>query len=129
MHKIRTDLTKNRLYVTLYGFSSMDQVNDTIREMKEAVQQLKPSFDVVTDISNYKPALPEIAQAIQWMQVFLKQSGMRRAVRIVSTTTQGPRVTSSQFARTSRTVGYEAEIVSSVAEADRLLEDDPDRHG
>ena len=129
MHKISTDLAKNRLYVILYGFSSMDQVNDTIREMKEAVQQLKPGFDVVTDISNYKPALPEIAQAIQSMQVFLKQSGMRRAIRIVSASTQGPRIASSQFARTSRAVGYEAEIVSSVAEADRLLEDDPDRHG
>jgi hypothetical protein len=122
MHEIRTDLTKNRLYVTLYGFSSMSQVNDTIREMEEAVHRLKPGFDVVTDISNYKPALPEIAQAIQQMQVFLKQSGMRRAVRIVSTAAQSPRIASLQFSRTSQAIGYEAEIVSSVAEADRLLE-------
>ena len=118
MHEIRTDRTKNRLYITLGGFSSTDQIDQTVREVKEAVTQLKTGFDVITDVSGYKPALPEIAQAIQQMQVFLRQSGMRRVVRVT-----GPSViTTMQFNRLGKASGYQAEAVASVEEAEELLE-------
>jgi hypothetical protein len=118
MHNIRADLEKNRLYLTFSGFSTVEAATVARQEVEAAVRQLKPGFDVVTDLSEYKPAMSEITQTIQQMQVFLKQSGLRRAVRIAS---PNP-LTNIQFARTARVAGLEAEIVSSVVEADALLD-------
>lgn len=119
MHEFKTDRAKNRLYLTLRGFSSLEVIQDAVRELKAAVGELKPGFDVVTDISDYKTARPEIAQEIQQIALFLKQSGMRRVVRVVSVNNVVARM---QFERTSRPAGYEAEVVTSVDEADALLD-------
>ena len=52
------------------------------------------------------------------MQVFLRQSGMRRVVRVT-----GPSViTTMQFNRLGKASGYQAEAVASVEEAEELLE-------
>jgi hypothetical protein len=53
------------------------------------------------------------------MQLFLKQSGMRRVVRVVSANNV---ITNMQFKRTSKPAGYEAEVATSVDEADALLD-------
>jgi hypothetical protein len=105
--------------LTFRGFSSLDLIEETIKDLKAAVAQLKPGFDVITDISDYKTAKPEIAQAIQRMQVYLKESGMRRVVRIVSDQNV---ITKMQFKRTSDSAGYAAEMATSVEEADALLD-------
>jgi len=118
MHEARTDQSKNQLYITLGGFSSVDQVGQTVQEVKQAVQNLKPGFDVITDVSTYRPARPEVATAIQQMQLFLRQAGMRRVVRVLSSSA----IASMQFSRLGKEAGYEAEHAASVAEAEKLLE-------
>jgi hypothetical protein len=50
-------------------------------------------------------------------QLFVKENGVGRVVRVVSSTTIG----SMQFARKSREAGYYAETASSVEEAERML--------
>ena len=118
MHEIRADQSKNRLYITLGGFSSLDQVEQTVQEVKQAIQNLRPGFDVITDVSSYRPAREEVAAAIQQMQVFLKSAGMRRVVRVLSSSA----IAGMQFNRLGKEAGYQASHVSSLEEAEKLLE-------
>jgi hypothetical protein len=118
MHTIRVDPEKNRLYITLEGFSTIEQVKAAERELREAANNLKPGFDLVNDISNYKPGTSEIVVLFRQIQEMLKNAGMGRVIRVVKKYT----ITDLQFVRTAKDTGYNAVNVSSVEEADAILD-------
>ena len=59
MQTLRIDKEKNRLYVVLTGFIDAEEMKANSDETIELTKQLKPGFDVITDISNFKPTKPE----------------------------------------------------------------------
>jgi hypothetical protein len=121
MHTVRADPGKNRLYLTFRGFSEIAEAEAAHRDVEAAVRELRPGFDVVTDRSHYKPVIPEITPIIQQIQGLLRQSGLRRIVRVAS---PNP-LTNIQFERAGRVTGVAATTVSSVAEAEAWLDQAP----
>jgi hypothetical protein len=118
MYELKIDRVKNRLYITLEGFFSAEEMKQCSDETIEAVKQLKPEYDVITDISRFSPVGPETLQEITRVQVYFRESGVRHGVRIV-----GNRViTEMQFKRLGKGVGYTPTDVATLAEAERFLD-------
>ncbi len=114
---------KNRLYLTLQGFLTDAELHKAYALTIAEIKKLQPGFDVINDISDFKPATPLGAEDIQRAQVFAKEHGAKRIIRVVGKDKVASVIATMQFSRTSRTAGYEAEIVATVEEAEKLLGD------
>jgi hypothetical protein len=117
-YKIRVDIVKNRLYVTLIGFPSLDEMQRCGDETIEATRRLRPGYDIITDITQFKAGGPDVAKDIERVQAHFQASGARQGVRVV-----GERALSGlQFSRTGKLAGYNSINVATVAEAEALLD-------
>ena len=116
-YRVRADVRKNRLYLVLDGFFDEDEAQEIADRTIEEVQKLKPGFDVINDISNFKPTSQQGADQIRRAGLFVRDSGVGRLIRVVPSASIG----SMQFTRKSREAGYDAEVASSVEEAERML--------
>ena len=117
MYSIRVDALKNRLYVTLEGFFSLEEMKRCGDETIEATKKLRPGYDVVTDITQFKPGPPEIAKDIERVQMHFRKSGARQGVRIVG----GSVLSGMQFRRTGTQAGYNSVNVASLQDAEEFL--------
>ena len=86
MYTIRVNTLKNRLYVTLVGYFTLEEIKRCGDETIEATAKLRPGYDVITDITQFKPGPPEVAQDIERVQAHFRKSGARQGVRIVGAT-------------------------------------------
>ncbi len=115
----RADIAKNRLYVVLQGFfveaEAREAADVTIAEAKK----LRPGFDIINDISTVKATSEQGVLELLRCQVFLKERGMGRVIRVVPELSVG----SLQIARTSKQAGYEADTATSIEEAEEMLGD------
>lgn len=118
MYTIRADAQKNRLYVTLVGFFNHDLMKECTDKTIEEVKKLKPGFDVITDISQFKPVGQDAVDEVARGQAFFKQAGIRHGIRIEGQAT----LTSGQFGRAAKTVDYNPNVVPDIAAAEKLLE-------
>jgi hypothetical protein len=115
--RVRADVRKNRLYVVLAGFFDDDDARQAADEVIQEIKSLRPGFDVINDISGFRPATQKGAREMVRAQRFARAAGVDRVIRIVPSETIG----SIQFARTSKQAGYEADTAVSIAEADKML--------
>jgi len=118
MYTIRADTVRNRLYVTLVGFFSLEEIKKCGDETIEATKRLRPGYDVITDITQYKPGPPEVAEDIERVQAHFRKSGARQGVRIVG----GNVLSGMQFRRTGTSAVYNSVNVPSLEEAEKLLD-------
>lgn len=118
MYTINTDAVKNRLYVTLVGFFDYMTMKECTDKTIEEVSKLKPGFDVITDLSEFKPVGQDTLDEISRGQAFFKKTGIRHGVRIVGKAA----LTSSQFNRLGKAVDYNPNIVATMEEAEKLLD-------
>jgi hypothetical protein len=81
-YRYRTDLDKNRLYIRLTGFFKERDVPVMLEDLEQALDDLHPDFDVVVDLSHFKPASPSTARFIREGAELIKARGRRHAVRI-----------------------------------------------
>jgi hypothetical protein len=116
-YEVRADIRKNRLYLALNGFFDEDEAKEAADKTIREVKKLRPGFDVINDITAFKPASQRGAEEIKRAALFVQQHGVDRIIRIVPSTTIG----SIQFSRKSGEVGYDADVVSSVEEAEKIL--------
>jgi hypothetical protein len=117
MYTIRVDTVKNRLYVTLVGYFSIDEMKTCGDETIQATARLRPGYDVVTDITQFKAGPPEVAKDIERVQAHFRKSGARQGVRIVG----GNVLSGMQFRRTSAQVEYSSVNVPTLEAAEELL--------
>ena len=122
-YRINANVLKNRLYVTLQGFFTDDEVHEASERTIAEIKNLRPGFDVINDISKFKPATPAGAEDIKRSQIFAKERGAKRIFRVVGKDMVASAIATIQFSRTSHTAGYEADIVATVEEAEKLLGD------
>lgn len=116
--EIRADTAKNQLYMVLcgiYGAEEMKQVAD--KGITES-RKLKPGFDVINNIREFKPTTSVWSGKLKRLQVFLNGRGVNRVVRILGDST----IQQSQLARSAKEIGaYTADTAASPEEAERLL--------
>ena len=122
MFDIDTDVRSNRLYIDLNGRLDAETIDDAAAATTDAAARLDDGFDVITDLSGFRPPSPEAAKPIKRAQETLQEMGVDRVVRVVDADTS--RVVANAFERRSRDVGYSGETADTFAAAERLLDDD-----
>jgi hypothetical protein len=115
----RADIGKNRLYVVLQGFIQADEAKEAADLTIAEAKKLRPGFDIINDISTVKATSEQGVMELLRCQVFLKERGVRRVIRVVPEVSVG----SLQIARTSKQAGYEADTAASIEEAEAMLGD------
>ncbi len=115
---IHADIAKNRLYLVLDGFFQDDEIPKVADKCISEASKLKPGFDVINDISNFKPASPKGAEEIKRAQIFVKQNGVKRVIRVVGEAV----LAQAQFDRQSKGSGLTADTATTVADAERILD-------
>ena len=118
MFTIEADIEKNRLYVKLVGFFDYDEMKDSTDKTIVEAKKLKPGFDVINDVSEFKPAAQDLLKEIERAQSFLKKAGVRHGVRVEGKA----KLTNIQFNRIGKTVNYIADVVETMEEAEKLLD-------
>jgi len=119
-YEIRGDEATNRLYITLSGRLDAEEIEVAADMAVEAARTLDSGFDIINDISGFRPPSPEAAAPIKEAQGALAKMGIERVVRVADEETSS--VVLNAFERRSQQVGYEGLTADSVAEAERLLE-------
>jgi hypothetical protein len=121
MYEFKINQVKNRLYITMKGFFQPDEMKRCADETIAAVKQLKPGYDVITDISHFSPVGSEALQEITRVQEYFRKSGVRHGVRVI-----GKRVlTKSQFQRLGKEAEYTPTEFVTLAEAESFLDSQP----
>jgi hypothetical protein len=121
MYEVIPNQAKNRIYMRLEGFLSDQEVHAFVEQQIAAIKMMKPGFDVINDISNFKPASPEGAKEIERMLKFSDEKGTRYVMLII-----GPNyIARMQFDRLHRTTDskYITEEVKSREDAERRLDE------
>lgn len=116
---MRPDLVRNRLYATLEGFFTAEEMKKCADDTIAAAKKLRPGYCTVTDISKCKPMPPEAAKEIERVQAHFRASGARQGVRIVSASV----LSGMQFRRTGGSAEYNSVNLPSLAEAERFLDE------
>jgi hypothetical protein len=117
MYKVEVDIARNRLYLTLVGFFSIEEIKRSGDETIKATSKLRRGYDVITDISNFKPGTKDIAKDIQRVQAHFQASGARQGVRIVGKSA----IASMQFNRIAKDAGWRSTTVETLAAAEEFL--------
>ena len=121
MYTVKANIPKNRLYVTMNGFFQYKEMKECTDKTIEESRKLKPGYDVITDISNFKAVGPEALAEVKRGQAYFRQSGIRHGIRVVG----NANLAGGQFDRVGKTVAYLPETVKTVAEAEKILDSLP----
>lgn len=114
---VRADPGKKILYMKFSGFHRVDDARLNVAAIREEVRRLEPGFSIINDISDFEVGSPEAFELMKEGMAFLRSVGCHRVIRVV-----GKAVAEMQFAMASEEIGYEADVASTVEEAERLLE-------
>lgn len=120
MYDIRADTSQNRLYLDITGRVDGEEMQAAADKTIQEAEKLQSDFDIINDLSGFRPPSPEAAKPIKVAQEKLKEMGLNRTIRVVDDDTS--QVVVSAFERRSKDVGYSGEQAGSVAEAEALLE-------
>jgi len=118
MYTVTADVKKNRLYVTLVGYFDYKQMKECTDKTIIELWKLKRGFDVITDISQFKPLGQDTLVEVERAQAQFKKSGIRHGIRVEGKA----KLTSIQFSRIGKTVDYIPDTVETLAEAEKLLD-------
>lgn len=115
---VRIDHARSRVYLVLDGYIQDDEAHREADRVIKEVGELEPPFDVISDISTFKPGSPKAAAEMIRAQEAMVKRGLRFTVRIVS---DDGVVAKMQLDRTSRVTGIKADYVTSLRAAEDLL--------
>jgi hypothetical protein len=118
MYSVRANILKNRLYVTLSGFIPLNEMKECTDKTIEEAKKLKPGYDVITDLSEFKTVSQETLGEVKRAQTFFRESGCRHGVRVVGK----DKLASSQMDRSGKSVAYAPDSVETVADAEKMLD-------
>lgn len=113
MYSIRTDKSKNRIYIVL-GAAETGDGEKLVAEIKAETALLKPGFTCVSDITHFSMNDPKEAVWADQALKSLADAGMVRAVRVV-----GQKV---DYLETTEKYGYTVGLAETVQDADRILD-------
>ena len=113
---------KNRIYMKLKGFFRDEQVKEAADKFLSELEKLQPNFDIINDISEFRPATQSGAQIIKETQIKVAKKGIKRLVRVVDKRVMGL----LQFKTNSKEAGYDGISVNSLDEAIKYLESNQD---
>lgn len=113
----RIDVSKNRMILKMDGFFSDEELKKCVDEIFGEIEKLRPGFDIINDITGFKPASPKGAKEMLRAQSVIKEKGMGKIIRVVGSSVLGKK----QFDRNAKQVGYSAETAPSIEAAEKML--------
>lgn len=116
MHEVEVNTDLNRIYLHLKGYLQEEEIVEAANKVKQGIDQMKPGFDIINDISEFSPATQRGREIIKETQVYALQNKVSRVVRVV-----GNVIGQIQFERSSKEAGYTAITVRSLEEAYEFL--------
>jgi hypothetical protein len=124
MFKIRKDVRKNRLYITLSGIFPLSDAKNAKDEIIKEINELKPNFDVINDISEFIRGQDEAGKILQDIMLLLIDKKVNRVARVVGTSKTGL----IQFANYSLKIeSYKLKYLPTLREAEKFLDSKEDR--
>lgn len=114
---VNADIVKNRLYTTLKGYLTKEDIITLPDDLNREAKKLKPGYLAISDISEYEPASEDNLEILSKTMGVAVETEMGSTIRIVAgtSTTDLQQVSSSKH-------GYKALICSSKIEAEKLAE-------
>lgn len=118
-YEVRIDRAANRLYLTLEGVLDEDTAEDHVKELLAAADELDPGFDMINDISSFKPMTQQATDTIERGKQGLTERGISAVVRVTGESIVGK----MQFERVgSGEEGYHVATAETVEDAETLLD-------
>lgn len=123
MYMIKSNIEKNRLYITL-GKMDDPEIRGLIKDITHNASKLKRGFTCLVDIRNMDIKYSEKQMfTMELIMGGLIDAGMGRVVRVVS---KKNKISQMKMEHGSRALGYRARPASTIEEAERFLdEEDP----
>jgi len=118
MFTVRSDLDRNRLYITLVGHLEGPERQEATKALMAEAAKLAPGFDVVSDISALHATNEDGFRDLLRAKAALKLKGAGHVIRVVKIP-----LSRIQLARVSEAAGYHTDQVNSLEEADRVLDE------
>ena len=114
--KVSVDTAKNRLFVKLDGFPSMEDVKAFEKALFAELTRIKPGFTLLNDAAAFKPAGADVQAEIAVVMKKVAEKKPSKVARVVTS------VAGMQLGRISKEAGYEASTFANAAEAEKFLD-------
>jgi hypothetical protein len=119
MHDVVVNPEKNRIYITVGPISDEAEMQRIVDRVKAECARLKSGFTCLTDLRNYEYQDEIFEKYIRATQEALLEAGMSKVVRVHRPVGL---LGHYQFETVSMDLGYRAKNVTSVEEAERILD-------
>jgi hypothetical protein len=117
--EIEADRMENRLHMELRGSLDEARAEEAVETVEAEAAKLSPGFDVVNDISEFKPLSQDVADTIADGKEILAANDAGALVRVTGDSALGD----MQFSRVGGDEGYEVTKAETVAEAEAKLDE------
>lgn len=119
MHDIKADIEKNRIYITVGKLEGEAEMQALAQSVKTECQKLKKGFTCITDLRKYEVQDEQFEKYVKQTQEAMVQAGLSQVVRVRRETGL---LGHFQFDNVSMDVGYHAENVTTMEEAEKILD-------
>jgi len=120
-YSTRVDYEKNRIYLYISGYLTLDTAKKLREEYRLAVSKCPSGFTVLTDVREFKPCSSEVQEIVTSMSVIDGGAGCRKVARVVGNKPLG----GMQIDRLVKAVAaYPARHFETVQEAENYLDSD-----
>lgn len=126
MYKNQLNLVKNRMHLLVEGKVDAAEMKEWSDDLIGKLKRLRAGFGVISEILNCQPTSEEGRQILVETQRKAKELGMGHVIRIVKSDNI---VSSIQWQRSSRSVGYTAMEAGSIEAAEKLLDELESKNG
>ena len=120
MYEIKTDLKKNRLYITL-NEKRRARIEQVLPHIETACRQLISGFTCVAGFSKNHIARAQTEDLFQKVQDILLKYGVSRLVRVKKEVREGERL---QMEMLGIKHGYPITYASNIRQAEKILDQD-----
>jgi CTP synthase (UTP-ammonia lyase) len=119
MHDIHADLNKNRIYISIGKIENESEMQAIVDKVKSECPKLKTGFTCLTDLRYYEYQDEIFEKYIKEAQEALLAQGMSKVVRVHRKVGMLGHL---QFETVSLDLGYRAKNVTSMEEAEKILD-------
>ena len=123
MHDVRADLNKNRIYITVGRIENEEEMQSIVDKVNSECPKLKTGFTCLTDLRNYEYQDEIFEHYIKEAQEALLARGMSKVVRVHRKVGMLGHL---QFETVSLDLGYRAKNVTSIEDAEKILDSETD---
>jgi hypothetical protein len=120
MYNVTADIEKNRIYITIGKLEGEPAMQALAQTVKTECLKLKKGFTCITDLRKYEVQDDRFENYVKQTQEAMIEAGMSKVVRVRRETGL---LGHFQFDNASMDVGYHAENVTSMEEAEKILDE------